>query len=260
MEACVYYNGKCMLCNLVTPRTLEWLRNGRPARILHLFDEVCNLVNDEDEVISLVSAQVGAGPFALVLDGAFTAGLNVRQPIAIDHARGTLTIGSLIVDFAETAVWQPRPDWAQLQRVDWTAWPAPAALPAQIAHYLQQVVMGIMDDDTAVCLCGVRGLAGRGGGLTPTGDDVLLGVLYGLWVWQPRRHWLEMMVETAVPLTTTLSAAFLRAAAAGEAVWQWHELVNGRADAVEQILAIGHSSGSDAWAGFVYTGKQFCYE
>ncbi|MEJ2749006.1 MAG: DUF2877 domain-containing protein, partial [Anaerolineae bacterium] len=102
--------------------------------------------------------------------------------------------------------------------------------------------------------------AGRGGGLTPVGDDVLLGVLYGLWVWQPRRDWMEMMVETAVPRTTTLSANFLRAAAAGEAVWQWHELVNGRAHAVTPILSIGHSSGSDAWAGFVYTGKRFCHE
>jgi hypothetical protein len=96
-----------------------------------------------------------------------------------------------------------------------------------------------------------------GKGLTPTGDDVLMGVIYGLWVWYPQRDWIRLIVETAVPRTTSLSAAFLRAAEDGEATFHWHDLVNGRAGAVNQILSIGHSSGRDAWAGFTYVGRQF---
>lgn len=249
-----------MLSNLITPRVQEWLRNGRSARILHLFDEVCNLVNDQNEVLSLVSPQVGPGPFTMVLNSDFTAGLALDQPISVDNTRQTLTIGSLVVDFGATAVWQPKPDWQQLQNVDVTDWRPPAKLSPDINAYLLEVIDGIAHNDMAACRAGVYGLAGCGGGLTPTGDDVLLGVMYGLWVWYPRRDWLAMIVETAVPRTTTLSANFIRAAAAGEAVWQWHELVNGRANAVRQILSIGHTSGADAWAGFVYAGKRFGQE
>lgn len=241
-----------MMSNLITPRGRKWLRNGRTARILHLFDKVCNLVNDQNDVLSLVSPQVGPGPFALVLDGNFTAGLDVNQPVFINYAQRRLMVGSLVVDFGETAVWQPKPDWEQLQNGAVANWPLPSELSPDINAYLKQTIDGFAANDADACLDGIYGLAGRGGGLTPTGDDVLLGVLYGLWVWQPRRKWLKLIVDTAVPRTTTLSANFIRAAAAGEAVWQWHEFVNGRTGAISQILAIGHSSGAAAWAGFYH--------
>jgi len=239
-----------MQANLVTPRVQRWLQNGRPARILHLFNEVCNLVNDQNDVISLVSPQIGPGPFTLIVDGNFCAGLTVGQPIFIDNKRQTLSIGSLAIGFGKTAVWQPKPDWTRLQHAKTGKWPPPAELSPEISAYLFQVINGIAAGDMAACQAGVYGLAGRGSGLTPTGDDVLLGVLYGLSVWRQRREWMEMIAATAVPRTTTLSANFIRAAAAGEAVWQWHGLVNGRVDAISQIHAIGHTSGADAWAGF----------
>ncbi|NJN55086.1 MAG: DUF2877 domain-containing protein [Anaerolineae bacterium] len=60
-----------------------------------------------------------------------------------------------------------------------------------------------------------------------------------------------------MPCTTTLSAAWLKAAGRGEAGIAWHELgerlsVNGdRWQAtVTRILATGHSSGADALGGF----------
>ncbi len=250
--------------NLITPRVQEWLRNGRPARILHIFNEVCNLVNDRGEVISLVSPQIGPGPFTLVVEGAFTRGLDVNQAVSVDYARRRLMVGSLTVDFGETAVWQPKPEWKQFSKF---VIPAKAGIQKMDAclrrhdrnvhNYLIQTLDGITQNDMAAFEAGVYGLAGRGVGLTPTGDDVLLGVLYGLWVWQPRRKWMDMIVATAVPRTTTLSANFLRAAAAGEAVWQWHELVNGRANAVQNILSIGHTSGADAWAGFTSMFRMF---
>jgi hypothetical protein len=83
-----------------------------------------------------------------------------------------------------------------------------------------------------------------------------MGVLYGLWVWRPRLEWIDLIVDTAVPRTTRLSAAFLRSAADGEATVHWHNLALGRPKAVEQILSIGHTSGRDAWAGFSHTGER----
>jgi hypothetical protein len=100
-----------------------------------------------------------------------------------------------------------------------------------------------------------------GNGLTPAGDDFLMGAIYALWALRSpeEAHQLaNLTVEMAVPLTTSLSGAWLRAAARGEAAQPWHDLVSGLIDgnkatvagAVDQILAIGHSSGADALAGF----------
>jgi hypothetical protein len=244
----------------ITPRVRRWLRNSRSARIRHLFKEVCILVNERDEVISLVSPDIGPGPFSAVLEGDFTAGLDIHQPIALDNTKRTLTVGPLIVNYRESIIWQPRPDWSRLREADFDKWPTAAGLPAEISRNLRLTVDGIRVDDSAKYLAGVAGLVGWGGGLTPTGDDVLIGVLYGFWVWQPhrfhrqRREWMKTILTTAVPRTTTLSANFLCVAAAGEATWHWHDLVSGRSHAVERILAIGHTSGADAWAGFTYTG------
>ena len=244
-----------MTGTVMTPRVLRWLRSGRPARILHLFGGVCNLVNDRNEVISLVSARIGPGPFAIVAEGDFHAGTDANQVVSIDEKGQTLAIGSLVVDIGQAVIWQPEPDWARLHDADVGAWSSRVELPAELAASLKQTMTGIVANDSSTFLAGVRGLAGRGGGLTPAGDDVLMGVLYGLWAWYPRREWMEMILETAIPRTTTLSANFLRAAADGEAAWQWHELANNASHAVAKIVSVGHTSGADALTGFVYTGS-----
>jgi hypothetical protein len=245
----------------ITPRVQRWLRHSHAAGVHQLFAEVCTLVNERAEVISLVSPNVGPGPFAAVLEGDFTAGLDIDQPVALDHSKQTLTVGPSIVNFRESTLWRPRPDWSQLRDADFDHWPTAAGLPAEISHHLKLTVEGIRVDDPSLYLAGLVGLVGRGEGLTPTGDDVLMGVLYGFWVWQPHRlqrlrsEGLKAILTTAVSRTTTLSANYLCVAAAGEATWHWHDLVSGRPQAVERILAIGHTSGADAWAGFTYTGS-----
>lgn len=250
-----------MVAQQITPRVQRWLQNSRSAQVHHVFKEASNLTNERNEVISLVSPDVGPGPFSAVLEGDFPTGLDIHQPVALDSSRQILTVGSLIVDFRESAVWQPRPDWRRLQSADIDQWPSGAELSADIDHYLKLTIDGLIANDPSTYMAGVKGLSGRGSGLTPTGDDVLMGIVYGLWVWHPyrfrrtRREWMKMIPATAVSRTNTLSANFIRAAVDGEASWQWHDLVNGRSYAVERILSIGHTSGADAWAGFMYTNS-----
>ena len=102
-------------------------------------------------------------------------------------------------------------------------------------------------------LWAARQLAGLGPGLTPSGDDVLLGVMYALWVWRPDEPLIQTIGHAANPRTTTLSAAFLTAAMAGEATNHWHDLVMGGPGAANRLLALGQTSGADAWAGFCRT-------
>jgi hypothetical protein len=102
-----------------------------------------------------------------------------------------------------------------------------------------------------------RQLAGLGYGLTPAGDDYLVGVMTALWLLGDRDT-ASIIARSAAPRTTTLSAAFLTAAARGQFAEPWHRLARTLAaqcalecaTAARRIAAIGASSGRDALAGF----------
>ena len=109
---------------------------------------------------------------------------------------------------------------------------------------------------------GVRGLVGRGRGLTPSGDDTLCGVLLALRAAadpaaRAARRALTAALAPLLPRTTALSASLLLAAAEGYAVPQVVRLVSaavsgdaaGVARTLPDVLRIGHSSGGDLVAG-----------
>jgi len=246
--------------SLVTSRVRRWLHNGRPVRILHLFDEVCNLVDEQGDVISLAASSVRPGPFTMVLEGGFRRNfscIDLQQPVTVSESDRVLSIGSLIISADRASIWKATPDWSRLRHEPRTNWLASTPLPAEIETQLELLLQAVGGEDMVTAATAVGAMAGLGSGLTPAGDDVLLGVLFALWIWFPQRAWIDLIVETAAPLTTTLSAAFLRAAAAGEATVHWHDLVNGHHDAAANILAIGHSSGADAWTGFLRAFENF---
>jgi hypothetical protein len=103
----------------------------------------------------------------------------------------------------------------------------------------------------------VAALIGLGPGLTPSGDDFLMGALALLdALGQTNIHAaLAQAVAGAAPtLTSPLSACFLRAAAAGHVGESLHDavasLLAGNADAaVAAAQRIGHTSGWDMLAG-----------
>jgi hypothetical protein len=103
----------------------------------------------------------------------------------------------------------------------------------------------------------VQGLIGLGPGLTPSGDDFLVGALATLdAIGAGDAHTaLATAVANAAPgATSALSACFLRAAAAGHVGEPLHRavaaLLTGDADAaVAAVAHIGHSSGWDMMAG-----------
>lgn len=249
-----------MKCSLLTRQVLHWIQEGRSARLLHVFDEVCNLVDEDGEVISLVTPTIGPGPFTMVIEGDFRSPLSsfeLQQAIAIRSTRKGLSIGPLFIATDGASLWNAKPHWSRLRHDSGDNWPPPTSLPKHIDTLLQRLLEGIRRTDSSAAVEAATSLAGLGSGLTPAGDDVMLGVLYALWIWLPQKEWIELIIETAAPRTTTLSAAFLNAAADGEATVHWHNLVNGCPKAPQQILAIGHSSGSDAWTGFLRAREKF---
>jgi hypothetical protein len=116
--------------------------------------------------------------------------------------------------------------------------------------------------DLPTSITAAKRLAGLGIGLTPSGDDFILGAIYATWIIHPLEiasKLAEEITSIAAPLTTSLSAAWLKSAGKGEMGILWHELFEALLSAdpaqiqgsMDKILAIGETSGADALAGFV---------
>jgi hypothetical protein len=130
-----------------------------------------------------------------------------------------------------------------------------------------EVVRALRARDAAGLLLTGSALVGLGEGLTPSGDDFLGGVLFGLrqqesadfdetWIdWDVVRDW----VADAAPLTNRISHAILSDLAAGHAPEPLHDLARetlcgGSREVVaghaERVIRIGDTSGWDLLAGF----------
>lgn len=279
------------LARSISRPVAERLREGPcVARALAVFERACDLVAPDGDVIALVLPEVGDGPFNVVVGG--PAGLfdrlSLGEPVAL--AAGRLQGGGLRVDLGRAAVWEPRPDWGALRaRCDdivsslacldrfclrlasagsWLTLlegrrPA-GGLGAFVSARLHTAAPALeagWGGDGQRLRQAVAQLVGLGSGLTPAGDDFLCGLMLRAWLAHPAPDlFCRDVVEVAVSRTTTLSAAFLRAAARGECSARWHCLLAALREgegariraAVQAILAHGATSGADILAGFLY--------
>jgi hypothetical protein len=269
------------------------------AQILAVFARACNLLTHDGQVVALVTPQVGDGPLNVVVEGARGCWAGIEpgdEDRAVMLKDDVLQVGRLRVDLGMAKAWEPRPDWDALRarRAAITArLPAlhafslryaPAnslltlldsrpggdtftvtisATAQEAAHAMRQGWRGDMEGLRR----GAMGLAGLGNGLTPSGDDFLGGAMLWAWSAHPAPASLcDTLAQVAAPRTTTLSAAFLRAAARGECSAAWHALlaalsVGGEAQiaaAAHRVLAHGATSGADSLAGFLYFGRETC--
>ena len=231
-----------------TARVLDWLAQAQTAHVSHRFERVVNLVNQNGRLISLHSAAVGMGPFSWEIPAEMLARLDLLTPIEIlPRGKGVRLGGVRLVIWPER-LWPARPDWGALASPLLPL--ADHKIEAGTWERFARLIGGLAAGDREESVAAVSQLAGRGAGVTPTGDDLILGLCYALWVrgWDPA--WMALLAGTAAPRTTTISAEFLMAAAAGEATIHWHRLAAGDPAAPAEIWRIGHTSGRDAWTGF----------
>jgi Protein of unknown function (DUF2877) len=275
----------------LAPGTSNWLANSRHPRILHVFDHACNLINERREVLSIVTPQIGNGPFNLVLeeDICFSEHLGLESEVSTSPTQ--LHLGDLTVPLANAKLWNPHPNWVELHtrrgdiaaqiiqlptlapwvsagvtnslgnggfdslRINHQGLPMPQSLISRFSAALSKA-------DVASAKTITSELAGLGIGLTPSGDDLIMGAIYATWIIHPPELALtlaEEMANTAAPLTTSLSAAWLRSAGRGEAGILWHEFFDALVskdhirieESEKKILAVGETSGADALAGFI---------
>ena len=247
--------------------------SGREARVVGRFRRVIDLAVGE-EVIALTTAEVGDGPFHLVLDRLPDARLlPKRLPLHLEG--GEWRLGPLTLHLTEPlSLWDARPDWTSLRPrrsallyLREASVEAVAGRPSPFAPYLLTGRMPRLEalkaawEDEEALLDVVARLAGRGMGLTPSGDDFIAGMMLALWADRaaltPRAAFLY---RVAAPRTTLLSRAFLRAARDGLADAHWQRLLRalaggGEAEvrrAASEALAFGATSGVDMAAGFLF--------
>lgn len=284
----------------LTPRAREWLREKRVARVLHVFERSCNLIDERGEILSLVTTDPDAGPFSMLVEPltpAFDGWVLVDTPVSM--AGHGLILGGVSIKPDEAATWEPRLDWEAHNQflpdlIDWfpilqkvLALDAPEnslgrlpflhqARTRSVKHsktsfsesFLQAasspawtLCQGLVQGDLEAIQNGAAALAGLGPGLTPAGDDFILGAALATWLVYPfevAEPLVAVMSAIAVPYTTVLSAAWIRAAARAEAGKRWHNLFDALAtkdgtrfeECLRSLAAAGHTSGSDALAGF----------
>lgn len=90
-------------------------------------------------------------------------------------------------------------------------------------------------------------LAGRGSGLTPSGDDLLAGYAAGLVLWHHRMADADVIARAAAPRTTALSGTLLWHASRAELPEPAHALVEDANPA--PLAAFGRSSGAALLVG-----------
>lgn len=102
---------------------------------------------------------------------------------------------------------------------------------------------------------------GFGQGLTPSGDDMLLGTFAALHRYMPEQ--VPTLAQAVTPLlaqTNEISSSYLTLAmngyAASPVLEALHSLGSGQTKPVETLLSIGHASGSDILYGILTTVKE----
>lgn len=294
---------------LIGARVRPWLDGGGSGEVHSIFRRVCNL-SWGDWLISLHTAEGGALPCGVMLRGDvdfLSLGLQPGQPVRWRPHEQGLSVGHWIVSLREAGTWV---DPAALQwdvgllgrnaavlldltrrhgrgsvRAQITDSPAPgrdvAVGPASGQDVAGRMVwerglqLGevLRKGDAAAVGPAVRRLLGLGEGLTPSGDDLVLGMMaalhYGGGALRPElagcaRMLGESVKALAPAATTRVSDTYLRLAALGafsERLAEAAAAVLGGAsgqalqEPVLRLLEHGHSSGTDTAVG-LYLGTQ----
>jgi len=257
--------------------TLPSTQRVQPLRVLSVHRRVLNLEDAAGRILAVVAPEIGDGPFHIVLDRIVS--LDFVRPGERAWRRGdALTLGSWRVDWSQARRWDPmlRPDripprsWAALTdcahssesfRDRWQSMDKAAI--ARLQRGARLIAEGVAGENLEALKDGVSLLVGLGPGLTPAGDDYLLGALARLHLDAslPDGEMLGRFVSARADATTRLSRAWLLHAAQGRFDARWHTLQKALATgekegicrATRAILSVGATSGPQAMAGFLLT-------
>lgn len=243
------------------------VRTPRSGVVHSSFERAVNLLVD-GELWTVIGAPRADSPFGIRL-----APGDARFDVAAGHRvqvrAGFVGIGDEVIDCRLASIWAPA-RWAQpasgldfrLAAVEQVAqsraWDRSAAMARDVTGALRESDARLAD--------AVRRTVGRGPGLTPAGDDVLVGILAlltsGAAAAAGQRACARLVGALApvLPTTSEISRHLLLQAARGLPGRVLHDLgralIEGAArpviaDALDHLLEHGSTSGADACMGLV---------
>lgn len=220
------------------------------GRVEGVFGAGFYVVSDCGAVFAVLGPRSWPGPLHLVtasLPGLPAAGDRVTA------AGTTLAAGGLEIDFGGAQLWDP----ALSDRLDYDpevwAGAVPPVEPDLALVWDEAAASVAVGDLASTC----RLLEGRGGGLTPAGDDALTGIMLVAAADRSQRPTLRRLAQRT--RTSDLSRAFLAWAARGASIEPAHAVLEaaasgdqpGLARAARTLAAVGASSGRALLTGLV---------
>ena len=222
--------------------------SGFAGRVAGVFRAGFYVAGDDGALFAVLGSRSWSGPLHLV-----TASLP-ELPAAGERvtAAGTiLTAGGLVIDLGAVRLWEPTlPDGLDYDPAVW-AGVVPPVEPDLAPVWDEAAASAAAGDLASTC----RLLEGRGGGLTPTGDDALAGIMLVAATDRTRRPALRRLAGRA--RTSDLSRAFLEWSARGASIEPAHAVLEaaasgdrtGLARAARTLAGVGASSGRALLAG-----------
>lgn len=227
---------------------VEAARPGFAGRVEGTFGDGFYVSGSPGEIFAVLGPRHWPGPLHLVAEE--------MAVLPTVHERVWVTGGALVAGPVRVRLdgcrrWAPR--LPERLRADPTAWCSVAgAADVELVPVWGAVTEDLRHGDLAAVF---RRLAGRGAGLTPSGDDVLAGIALVGATDPDRREALADLARRA--RTTRLSRAYLRWAAAGQSIQPAHALLDaaaagdraGMGRAARSLAAVGATSGQALVAG-----------
>lgn len=221
---------------------------GFTGRVAGVFRTGFYVTGDRDAIFAVLGPGAWPGPLHLV-----TAALP-GLPVAGDRvavAGTTLIADGIEIDFGGARLWDPAlPGGLSFDPAVWVDAVPPVDL--DLTGVWDEVAAAVHSGDLAsACRC----LEGRGGGLTPAGDDALAGIMLVTAADRSRRPALWKLACQA--RTSELSRAFLEWAARGSSIEPAHAVLEAAASgnqaglvrAARTLTGVGASSGRALLAG-----------
>lgn len=244
------------------------------GKIHSVFANSCNVLLDGGELLTIHRFSFGMLPRSLYVPDLSTEELAHGAPVT--GGPEGVRLGSRLLKWsdclrrADTAIPRsgcPPQNWREplaLLRERQNSLEG-SALTGTLYSRLRQAMTGLWTglrtgNDAAVS-GGCLACIGLGQGLTPSGDDMLLGSMAALHMYCP--EWADRLAAGIRPLldrTNDISRSYLELALAGYAATPVldaaAELGTGGTEAARLLMTIGHSSGCDILEGLITTAEQ----
>jgi hypothetical protein len=247
-------------------------------------DRACALLLADESLLTVVAPAIGRLPRVIVIDAPpeFAFAPSITVGVAAAARSGILRIGgnALSIDLRPALLWRSPLDDLRLDPKRAAVARALEATRSALRHdgrsdsfarlagaRLATVAAALKALDATAAEKAMSGLVGFGEGVTPAGDDYLVGCLAGLWASAGEdRSRLNFVVALGewlrriAPKAGKISRVYLEAAADGEVSERLFDLasvVAAGADgadvnrAAAAALAVGHSSGACGVLGFL---------